>query len=104
MKLCTECKIEKPETDYFQNGKTSTGEIRRLSVCRICTVTANLTRHEARKLGVYTPTCIQKSCAKCRVIKPADQFAKCLMTRDRLQAWCCDCSNQSSLAIYHDIV
>lgn len=102
MKLCRKCNVEKNESEFGLNGKTSSGSPRLRSVCKICSATVNLARYESMKSAPMVSTCVEKQCTKCLVIKPADQYSGSPLTRDRLQSWCRTCSNEKTLQYHHD--
>ena len=100
-KTCSKCHIEQPETSFTANGRRPDGTPRLRPSCKLCSAATRSLFYQARKSEPVVSTCTEKTCTKCLVTKPADQFAKCLLTRDRCQSWCKACGNIRALAAYH---
>jgi hypothetical protein len=100
-KTCKTCKTEWLESDFTANGKRPDGTPRLRPSCKMCSAASRAIAYQARRAEPYCTTCVEKTCTKCHVTKPADQFAKCLLTRDRCQSWCKACGNIRALAAYH---
>lgn len=75
-------------------------EYRAKGLCNACWQAARLERLMSDP-SYYQPI-EHKICIKCKVDKPASEFAKTHLTPDRLQAWCNDCRHQHEKELRQD--
>ena len=92
VKKCTNCKLEKLETEYnTSNGKYSGGF---QNMCKICWVSYNKAYTEARKVAKAKVEVQSKVCLDCKLEKPSSQFGKRSISLDKLNSYCKPCWRQ----------
>ncbi|BDA49224.1 hypothetical protein COCOBI_13-3340 [Coccomyxa sp. Obi] len=89
LKTCRNCGEKKPRTDYHRNHSKA-DELE--DVCRPCKAQRDAARRAIRASMV--PNVSQKTCKKCHVEKPAEEFPRNKLTNDGLHSYCKKCKLQ----------
>lgn len=91
MKKCSACFTEKPLTEYYVQSTTKDG---RQSMCKACAHAYNKAWKALQKDKPATVIVQAKECLLCHVTKPASQFGKKSIRKDKMLEYCKPCWNK----------
>ena len=86
MKTCIKCLIEKPETEFYKDVRSSTGRVE--TTCKKCRIDAQSLREKPKHPVQQTGSKYCKSCSK---IKGVEKFSVNRMNLDGREKECKDC-------------
>lgn len=89
--VCTKCGIEK---DFSEFHKCSAKKNKKMSSCKKCNADRRRNKTKMMKNGdipIYVP--LEKSCSKCGIIKPINEFSVDNSRPDRTQCYCKKCQS-----------
>jgi hypothetical protein len=104
MKVCTECRVSKPISDFAKSNRatgqrSARGGMGVVAKCKTCIA-------ELRSPGINTKREVKaqhhlrvvKKCGKCNIVKPFNEFHKRVASVDGLAHKCMNCVNADSRA------
>jgi hypothetical protein len=92
-KLCGKCQFVKSADEFIRRKSTKDGLNPQ---CRSCASEYCREWRKSQPRYDVDPTITEKYCSKCERTKPADEFYRCSLNRDGLNAWCKLCSYKNS--------
>lgn len=98
MKICTQCKSEKPVTDFYVRNASKSG----LSgICKNCNNSRCKNVRDKNQAAFVEGGSVfpdEKTCTKCNETLPVSQYCKHSGSKDGLKNWCRSCNSESNKA------